>query len=183
MAELIIVPRRRQDWFNDNGDLTLRALRFFESLTEEANTSVLDLQALQENQIILESKTISHAAIFNQQQQHDLSDGRIETLEVKPQVSQASMLKQQQDTNELGDRLETVEIDLSTRPRMADIFKANQRIDELIDELIKEIRAIAPNTELEHKVHCVQVETLQQLKLLNMRTEEAFETDLDEGDL
>ena len=36
----IIPPRRRQDWFTENGELTLRALRFFESLTDTTNTVV-----------------------------------------------------------------------------------------------------------------------------------------------
>jgi len=30
---------------------------------------------------------------------------------------------------------------------------------------------------------CLQVETLKQMKLLNLRTEEALETELDEDDL
>ncbi len=34
---LIVPPRRREDWFDANGQLTLRALRFFESLTETSN--------------------------------------------------------------------------------------------------------------------------------------------------
>lgn len=36
----IIPPRRRQDWFTEDGELTLRALRFFESLTDTTNTVV-----------------------------------------------------------------------------------------------------------------------------------------------
>jgi hypothetical protein len=41
MADPIIVPRRAQDWFKENGDLTLRALRFFESITNQTNESVI----------------------------------------------------------------------------------------------------------------------------------------------
>ena len=37
MADPIIVPRRRQDWFTDDGNLTLRALKFFESSTSTTN--------------------------------------------------------------------------------------------------------------------------------------------------
>ena len=40
----IIPPRRRDDWFTPSGELTLRALRFFESLTETSNetTTIVD---------------------------------------------------------------------------------------------------------------------------------------------
>lgn len=40
MASSIIAPRRREDWFTDDGNFTLRALRFLESLTESTNTVV-----------------------------------------------------------------------------------------------------------------------------------------------
>jgi len=44
MADDIIVPRRIEDWFNSNGDFTLRALRFFESLTDSTNTAVQEIE-------------------------------------------------------------------------------------------------------------------------------------------
>lgn len=43
MANLVVVPRRREDWFKENGDLSLRAVRFFESLTEATNTSTTEI--------------------------------------------------------------------------------------------------------------------------------------------
>ncbi len=43
MVDKIIVPRRMQDWFTDGGDLTLRALRFFESITNQTNTTVTNV--------------------------------------------------------------------------------------------------------------------------------------------
>lgn len=43
MVDIVLVPRRRGDWFDENGDLTLRALRFFESLTDTTNTVVQDV--------------------------------------------------------------------------------------------------------------------------------------------
>jgi hypothetical protein len=33
----IVPPRRREDWFEVNGQPTLRLIRFFESLTESSN--------------------------------------------------------------------------------------------------------------------------------------------------
>ena len=35
----ILVPRRREDFFNPDGTFTLRALRFFEGLTDVTNES------------------------------------------------------------------------------------------------------------------------------------------------
>jgi len=44
MAVPIIVPRRLEDWFKPNGDFTLRALRFFETLTDNTNQSSQDIE-------------------------------------------------------------------------------------------------------------------------------------------
>ena len=41
MAEPVIVPRRREDFFKSNGDPTLRFTRFLESLTDTTNTSTI----------------------------------------------------------------------------------------------------------------------------------------------
>jgi len=43
MTDKIVVPRRHQDWFTPNGDLTLRALRFFEDITNQSNQTVVDV--------------------------------------------------------------------------------------------------------------------------------------------
>ena len=43
MTDKIIVPRRHQDWFTPSGDLTLRALRFFEDITNQSNQTVVDV--------------------------------------------------------------------------------------------------------------------------------------------
>lgn len=40
MASPIIAPRRKEDWFTADGNFTLRALRFLESLTESTNTVI-----------------------------------------------------------------------------------------------------------------------------------------------
>ena len=44
MATPIIPPRRREEFFNDDGTFTLRALRFFEDLTTNTNTVVQDVE-------------------------------------------------------------------------------------------------------------------------------------------
>ena len=43
MAATVIVPRRREDFFNPDGTFTLRALRFFESLTDVTNENTGDI--------------------------------------------------------------------------------------------------------------------------------------------
>lgn len=155
MADPIVVPRRKEDLFEPNGEPTLRFIKWMELVTDGGNETTTTVEVISEDAIINRALLTRPAQLSNLQVQIDDS----------------------------SDRIETNEIDLATRPRMSDLFKANQRIDELIDELIKEIRAIAPDTELENKVLCVQVETLKQIKLLNLRTEEALETQLDEDDL
>jgi len=53
----------------------------------------------------------------------------------------------------------------------------------LIDLLIEEIQKIQPDLELENKKLCLQVELLAELKLLNARTEEVYETDIEADDI
>ena len=42
----ILVPRRREDFFNPDGTFTLRALRFFEGLTDQSNNSVDEIEII-----------------------------------------------------------------------------------------------------------------------------------------
>jgi hypothetical protein len=44
MATPIIPPRRREEFFNEDGTFTLRALRFFEDLTTTSNTNTEDIE-------------------------------------------------------------------------------------------------------------------------------------------
>lgn len=44
MAVPIIPPRRREEFFNEDGTFTLRALRFFEDLTTTSNTNTSDIE-------------------------------------------------------------------------------------------------------------------------------------------
>ena len=41
----IIVPRRKQEWFDKDGNFTHQAFRFFEELTEVTNTSTDEIAA------------------------------------------------------------------------------------------------------------------------------------------
>ena len=40
----IIVPRRREEWFDRDGNFTHQAFRFFEDLTEVTNSSSADIE-------------------------------------------------------------------------------------------------------------------------------------------
>ena len=44
MADPIVVPRRVQDWFTAEGNLTLRALNFFELIASQTNESVVIIE-------------------------------------------------------------------------------------------------------------------------------------------
>lgn len=65
----------------------------------------------------------------------------------------------------------------------AKISQVNARIDELIDLLIEEIKKVQPNEERESKKLALQRNLLHEIKLLNARIEEAFETDLEDNDV
>ncbi len=96
---IIITPRRREDFFDQQGNPTHRFIAWIELVTGQTNETTTTVTTV-ESQI-------------------GASDGRIEA----------------------------VEIDLSTRPRMSDIFKSNQRVDELIDELIEELQKLNTGSE------------------------------------
>lgn len=53
MADPVIVPRRREDFFDDKGNPTLRFTRFLESLTETTNTTTIvitdNTEAIEDN--------------------------------------------------------------------------------------------------------------------------------------
>ena len=56
----IIPPRRREDWFTRDGELTLRALKFFESLTESSNeTTTIINESTEETNGALTAKLLT----------------------------------------------------------------------------------------------------------------------------
>jgi len=83
----------------------------------------------------------------------------------------------------LDDRIAQLEESNVGTELNARIAGVNARIDELIDLLIEEIQKIQPDLELENKKLCLQVELLAELKLLNARTEEVYETDIEADDI
>ena len=63
------------------------------------------------------------------------------------------------------------------------IAKLNHKVNKLIADLIAAVKANAPDRELEHKVLCIQQQTLKEIELLSARVEEAFETEIEADDL
>lgn len=59
MAFTVIVPRRREDFFDDNDDPTLRYIRFLESLTSQTNVSSEDIEVIQAKEFEIISTTES----------------------------------------------------------------------------------------------------------------------------
>ena len=55
-------------------------------------------------------------------------------------------------------------------------------MEALLNELLKEVKNLR-DVELENKSLCVQQGIKKELELLNAKTEEAFETGIDEDDL
>ncbi len=119
----------------------------------------------------------------------DLIDGTAisisdaETIARALSVRPSQLFSLQSQIDGASDRIEANEIDLATRPRMSDLFKTNQRIDELIDELVEQLEKLVFGSEAQQQSACLQVELLKQMKLLNIRTEEAFNTKINEGDI
>jgi len=109
------------------------------------------------------------------------SDGIVVNRALSVRPSQVFNIQSQIDG--ANDRIEANELDLATRPRMSDLFKTNQRINELIDELIEQLDKLNVGSEAQQQAVCLQVETLKQIKLLNIRTEEAFDTKINKEDI
>lgn len=95
----------------------------------------------------------------------------------------AQLFNLKSQIEEASDRIEANEIDLSTRPRMSDLFKINQRVDELIDELIEQLENLNIGSEAQKSSVELQVEMLKQTKLLNVRFEEMAETHITDEDI
>ena len=65
MAE-IIVPRRREDWFDDQGNITLRAVKFFEGLSVQTNDSTTNIEIIEQTINLLVSENSNFTAILQQ---------------------------------------------------------------------------------------------------------------------
>lgn len=95
----------------------------------------------------------------------------------------AHVLKLHQRIDENEVRLEDIESALTKKANKAEVFKVHQRIDELIDILIDRLDKLIVGSDAQKAAVDTQRELLRQAKLLNMVTEEAFETSLTIDDI
>lgn len=83
----------------------------------------------------------------------------------------------------LEKRIEDLEESNDNEVLNSKIAKLNAKVNKLIEELLVAVRALAPDLEQESEKVVLLANIRDQLLLLNARTEEAFETELDGGDV
>lgn len=87
MAEPVLVPRRREDIIDNNGNLTLRFTKFLESLTLSANTATEEVNDNAEN-ILLNKIQIAINAALIQQNTDAIQDNTDSILENKQAIDE-----------------------------------------------------------------------------------------------
>lgn len=83
----------------------------------------------------------------------------------------------------LEKRVKDLEESSDTDSLRSKIAKLNQKVNKLISELLTAVEALAPDREQEAEKVALLSNIRQEIKLLNLRVEEAFETELNEDDL
>lgn len=167
MAEPVIPPRRGE-LLTPEGMATTRFSEFL-----ERSTNNLNLTEGTDNRIASVEGFISvyTAIIKNVTDRLDDFDRRIND------TNQSALIKT------LLDRIDDLEKKSNFDSLNSKINRVSARVDALIDELIAEIKKVQPDLEQENRKVVLLRENILQLKLLNARTEEAYETDIDEDDL
>jgi hypothetical protein len=82
MADTIIGLKRPSDWFNEKGEFTRRAFRFFDNLTEVSNETVIVVEATEQALTSTSSRVSRNAARIN-----SLELKRFEILEVLADIT------------------------------------------------------------------------------------------------
>ena len=85
--------------------------------------------------------------------------------------------------NKLERRVRDLEESTDTDELRAKVARLNQKVNKLINELLTAVKALAPDLEQEAEKVLLLGNLLDEMKLLNLRIEEAFETRLDGDDL
>lgn len=83
--------------------------------------------------------------------------------------------------NALGKRVRDLE-ESSDNELITKVAKLNQKVNKLINELLIAVKALAPDKEQESEKVVLLANIRDEIILLNLRIEEAFETDLDGED-
>lgn len=92
-----------------------------------------------------------------------------------------AVARQRAILNQLANRVQCLEERSAESATLSKLAAINRRIDELIETLIEEIRALK-NPEFESKLLAYQSLIKNELELLNARAEEAWVTGIEMGD-
>jgi len=104
----------------------------------------------------------------------------IEESEVGASIAQSDAVRLQAQLKRLEKRVEDVE-ERDFDGLNSKIARLNRKLDALLETLIAEIRDLK-NPVFENKLLSLQSIIVNELELLNLRSEEAWETGLDRGD-
>jgi len=85
--------------------------------------------------------------------------------------------------NKLERRVRDLEESTDTDELRTKVANLNQKVNQLINELLTAVKALAPDLEQESEKLVLLGNLLDEVKLLNARIEEAFETKLDGDDI
>lgn len=85
--------------------------------------------------------------------------------------------------NKLTKRVKDLEESSDTDALITKVAKLNQKVNKLINELLKAVKDLAPDLEQESEKVTLLCNLLDEMKLLNARVEEAFETEIDGEDI
>ena len=86
-------------------------------------------------------------------------------------------------TNTLSKRISDIEVSNDTDALESKIARLNQKMNTLISDLLAAVNALTPDIEQESEKVVIMEQQLKELKLLNTRIEEAFETKIFEEDI
>jgi len=85
--------------------------------------------------------------------------------------------------NALEKKVTDLELSNDTEILISKFVKLNQKVNKLISELLTAVKALAPDLEQESEKVVLLGNILDEIKLLNLRTEEAFDTKTNKDDI
>lgn len=119
---------------------------------------------------------------------HDLfirtggGDDSIESIE-EATAAEADTSRLFATIGRLNKRVHDLEASSDNEVLNSKIAKLNQKVNKLISELLAAVKDLAPDKEQESEKVVLLANIRDEIMLLNARVEEAFETELDGGDI
>lgn len=163
MADLI--PPRRDEFLTSKGVPTLRFSEYLEGLAQNVNAVVEEASESLFSEVSTQNAKISKLS----SQVNDLDFGDVDLLNSK--------------ISRLESRINDLEMSDDTDVLNGRIAQVSAKVARLIEELLTAVKANAPDKEQESEKVILLINILEETKLLNARTEEAFETELTKEDL